>query len=117
MRNRDMPATAVASAIVGENPFGKPIYREHDGLSKREKAAIAAMQGILSHPPKVTAEQEEVISQSGMTPFHVAARMAIAHADALFDELDGEGTGEVATVDVSSSEPTAGTAPTSVKTS
>ena len=66
MRNRDRSS----SAIFGHSPQG--------GLTKREYAAIAAMQGLLARK---------------LEGFHVefTAQSAVEVADALFDELDKGG--------------------------
>lgn len=67
MRERDRPATPTADGQLG------------DGLTKREAAAIAAMQGLLA------GEREH-------TPPDETAKSAVKRADALFDELEkGDG--------------------------
>ena len=67
MRNRDMPA--------GANNADGPNY---DGLTKREAAAIAAMQGMLAHDADLGVPRLDV------------PREAVSMADSLFDELDKE---------------------------
>ena len=55
---------------------------EKGGLTKREQAAIAAMQGMV-------ASGERLIED---TSAHYVARCAVIQADALFDELEkGDG--------------------------
>jgi len=73
MKNRDMP---MSSELKYER-FGDIVHSESSGgLTKREHAAIAAMQGLLA---------------SGCADYHEAnstADAACRHASALFDELE-----------------------------
>lgn len=74
MLNRDMPAKG----------FYKPndyygCEKTFHGLTKRESAAIAAMQGFCANP------------QLHTTSFEIIASWAVKQADALFDELEKEG--------------------------
>ena len=69
MRNRDTPAN-------GEYKKVNECAIQKGGMTKREKAAIAAMQGIMA-------------SSTSMNPdgSHFA-KIAVKMADALFDELE-----------------------------
>ena len=69
MKNRDMPAV------------------EKGGLTKREQAAIAAMQGLLAGfvDPVSMGNLSE---KTGVEPEVAIAMMAQKFADALFDELE-----------------------------
>ena len=73
MRNRDMPA-----APQDENQYGGPAYI-FCGLTKRETAAIAAMQSALA-------------TLGADYSYAERAQVAAKQADALFDELEkGDG--------------------------
>ena len=67
MRNRDKPVRSYAGV--------------NDGLTKREKAAIAAMQGLLA----ASGGSEHYF---GANDTRGVSQTAIAHADALFDEME-----------------------------
>lgn len=72
-RNRDMPAY----------PKANPYVAEPGGLTKREAAAIAAMQGMMANDKSISALRD------GIEGFCQATSIAsVAHADALFDELE-----------------------------
>ena len=72
MRNRDMPA--------GVEPMDEAI-----GLTKREAAAIAALQGILADS---SFQVPDEVRQELISANEVIAGMAVRAADALFDELE-----------------------------
>ena len=76
MRNRDMPASGIPEVAV---PLSGDAFRVvmngEAGLTKREAAAIAAMQGMM--------RMETSESDPGKL-----AEFAVRQADALFDELD-----------------------------
>ena len=75
MKNRELPA----SSTIAMNG--------HRGLSKREAAAIAAMQGMLANP-----EVEKYAHAHALEgePFSMAkyASVAVRIADAMFDALE-----------------------------
>ena len=71
MRNRDMPAGAIDLPHWG---------RLHTGETKRERAARAAMQGVLSNP-----------EYNQMDDSWVAWR-SVSLADTLYDELEKGGS-------------------------
>ena len=76
MRNRDMPATAYPTSIYRDMDRPVEFVGGAEGLTKREEAAIAAMQSLrLAHPH--------------LEPSDIA-RFSIYDADALFDELEKE---------------------------
>ena len=98
MRNRDLPAVAGEVAEWGEHPLigadGKEAGHyvgsrtvQHAGLTKREAAAIAAMQGLLANPS---------IKHQARGSYKATdiAYFAVMHADALFDALEGGADGE-----------------------
>lgn len=66
MQNRDKPA---------------------NGMTKREYAAIHAMQGLLSRPD-VNAACEQTAAEEGIDPAMVLAELAAHQVDCLFDELE-----------------------------
>ena len=78
MRNRDMPATPCPADVdhVAMDGARVPL----DGLTKREAAAIAAMQGMLGNA-LVMEKIEEVSEQMALTPAATFAKMATEHAD------------------------------------
>ena len=71
MRNRDSAAY----------PKANPYVAEPGGLTKREAAAIAAMQGILACGMHTTPPED-------MSQLEAIAQESVAYADALFDELE-----------------------------
>ena len=77
MRNRDKSAHPA--------PSDAP-----DGLTKREAAAIAAMQGLMSNSDALTSLHQAADSECGEAEALVA-KEAIRQADALFDELEKGG--------------------------
>ena len=77
MRNRDAPAGAYAGQHAGD---GSDIGA--DGLTKREAAAIAAMQGI------ITASDYFILDGEKAASIRQQVRVAVRVADALFDELE-----------------------------
>ena len=76
MRNRNLSVTRFS----GSSPFNSDV---DNGLTKREAAAIAAMQGLLSNGPAYAAMRDQSDNSR-----HLLAFMAVRQADALFDELD-----------------------------
>ena len=79
MRNRDR-----SSCATGHLPQG--------GLTKREAAAIAAMQGMMAGADeKGAATMLKIAEQFCISTTQAYARSAIEMADALFHELDEEG--------------------------
>ena len=86
MRNRDMPAHSVSGA---KERIGNQSHQEagSGGLTKREAAAIAAMQGQLASGTTADiAQHVKDVSEEECT-----AHYAVAFADALFNELDKDG--------------------------
>jgi hypothetical protein len=76
-RNRHLPASS-APNIIGSGSHNTINAPAGTGLTKREAAAIAALQGLLASPnPKL--QQAEA--------FRISI-WAVAHADGLFDELE-----------------------------
>lgn len=73
IKNGDLPAAPTIYADMAANGQ-REIYCDQTGLTKREQFAMAAMQGILS------------CDNSEFT--NVAAISAVAHADALLEELE-----------------------------
>ncbi len=59
-----------------------PIVNSYNGLSKREYAAIQAMNGLLAGAPRETSWDS--------LGFSNAAKWSVQVADALFDELEKE---------------------------
>ena len=80
MKNRDMPAAPPAhrTFFSGE---------EATGLTKREAAAIAAMQGVIGNPDYMKALAKQ-FGTSGMKAPDYVALAARDLSDALFDELE-----------------------------
>ena len=77
---RDASSEDLVAVVAGERPEGMPIppMRNRDslaGLTKREAAAIAAMQGMMRME---TSESDP----------HDIANLAVRQADALFDALE-----------------------------
>jgi hypothetical protein len=72
INNADRPAMPFqeVTGMVGGVPTG---YKNHVGLTKREKFAMAAMQGILNN---------------GIYTFADCAKDAVQYADALLAELE-----------------------------
>ena len=77
MRNRDNTA---APRLPAFGPLG---------LTKRETAAIAAMQGLLSGSPEQFAALNAAADTTETTFGHTVAAVAMDLADDLFDRLDG----------------------------
>ena len=88
MRNRDMPA-APTDPQDAVDFTGKP-YAEHQGLTKRESAAIAALQGLLAGEG---ARKVSVADAMGITRSQAYVQEAVDYADALFNELEKEDKG------------------------
>ena len=93
MRNRDMPAygketlpTAIVDGHGNTIAHGKVENPDPAGLTKREAAAIAAMQGILA------ADKEFPIGTNDKNANVFVARNAASYADALFDALEKKET-------------------------
>ena len=82
MRNRDMPATPQEA-----NQFGGSVYA-WSGFTKREEAAIAAMQGLLSCSSEQFASLNTASATVGTTFGQTVAAVAINHVDDLFDALE-----------------------------
>lgn len=95
MRNADLPAYPVdqrgahdigMGQIIGlpeghpdrERTYIEAVAKAATGLTKREAAAIAAMQGMLANPDAQMVQFDE----------ERIARAAISHADALLRELE-----------------------------
>lgn len=78
MRNRDTEINPPPDSARG-------------GLTKREYAAIAAMQGILADPSNIDPRLLATADANGIKPVQVIAGMAANSADALFDELEKDG--------------------------
>ncbi len=77
MVNKRSSEPAAPSAQATESATQTQVTEQHEGLTKRETGAIAAMQGLLA---------------SGATsPASEVARDAVDHADALFAELGKDG--------------------------
>ena len=81
MTNRDMPAhPGTQRAWPKDGPIDGVLIAT-DGLTKREAAAIAAMQGLLA-------------ASGGSEHYYAAddiknvSRAAVDHADALFDDME-----------------------------
>ena len=58
------------------------------GLTKRETAAIAAMQGLLANHEASASIQGQDAIEAGIHPADNMASIAVYAADALFDELE-----------------------------
>ena len=71
-RNRDTPASP-----QDQNQYGGPAHI-FCGLTKREAAAFAAMQGMVASGERLMED----------TSAHFVAQCAVIQADALFDELE-----------------------------
>ena len=87
-KNRHLPASAIPSISMSENDFPVEITSfGYSGLTKREAAAIAAMQGMLANP-----EVEQYAHAHALEgePFSMAkyAAVAVRIADAIFDALE-----------------------------
>lgn len=80
MRNRDMPAGVAHREEQG--PDGHYYAHVDPGLTKRELAAMAAMQGLLANPALVL---EGVTVNEAVESFAITAAWA---AEALFNELE-----------------------------
>jgi hypothetical protein len=76
-RNRDLPASS-APNIIGSGSHNTINAPAGTGLTKREAAAISAMQGFLASPDPQTRQTDA---------FRISI-WAVAQADALFDELE-----------------------------
>ena len=81
MKNADMPANAQSFAMT-ENECGTPLdfmneTKKYTGLTKREMIAMHAMQGLIASNSLY----------GGKGDREALARDAIAHADALLQEL------------------------------
>ena len=89
MRNRDAPAYNATvlkrSGATSKTPESQR-YESHHGLTKREAAAIAAMQGMLALGWR-SKEQRDTARDKWVVPDDIA-QGAVAYADALFDELE-----------------------------
>ena len=86
MRNRDAPAQPTEVMV---DPGGKGRAAQFEpcaGLTKREAAAIAAMQGILSGPH--ANELNSILEKGDTARSAVVAILAVKHANALFNELE-----------------------------
>ncbi len=88
MENRDQTAQPSKVSVDRQNDRFIPWQFENDsfvspGLTKREYAAIAAMQGLVSNMPLM-----EALINSEECTGEAVSRMAVGHADALFDELE-----------------------------
>ena len=87
MTNRDMPAhPGTQRAWPKDGPIDGVLIAT-DGLTKRETAAIAAMQGLLANHEASASIQEDAI-EAGIHPADNMASIAVYAADALFDELE-----------------------------
>lgn len=74
MRNRDMPATPAGDGA--------------NGLTKREAAAIAAMQGFIAAPATRIERHMKEAAEKGLTFQAYVAQWACRYADTLFNELE-----------------------------
>ena len=87
MRNRNEPAGAYTAAIYRDQDCPVQFVGGAEGLTKREAAAIAAMQGMLANHEASASIQEDAI-EAGIHPADNMASIAVYAADALFDELE-----------------------------
>ena len=88
-KNRSLPASAIPSISMPENDFPIEITSfGYSGLTKREAAAIAAMQGILANPQTPIDLAQWPASERKA----VVAEQAVDQADALFDALEKKET-------------------------
>jgi hypothetical protein len=71
-RNKDKPITGGNFTFLSDMNS----HQTNNGLTKREYAAIAAMQGIIANTGKILTDHESV------------SILAVEYADALFEELD-----------------------------
>lgn len=85
MRNADMPATP---AVYDHSRDAKGDVEQYTGLTKRERFAMAAMQGILSNSGGVI--QSNPMSGTGFCNSNPEdlAKLSIGCADALLAELE-----------------------------
>ena len=91
MRNRDEPAAPSDRQLYFGKVDGKDVWDAPLGLTKREAATIAVMQGLLSGEDTAgAASVVENAKRFNMTPTRFFVRLAVQHADALFDELETE---------------------------
>lgn len=79
MKNSDQPAFPVTDEMIsrGYEYSGESVFT---GLTKREKIAAMAMQGILANT--------NTISNVAYTPGGEVAKVSVAYADALLAELE-----------------------------
>lgn len=75
MRNRDLPEKGFYKP---KNDYG--CEETFHGMTKRESAAIAAMQGLCASSPHLEANQIALLAEA-----------SVSIADALFDELEKKG--------------------------
>lgn len=80
MKNGDLPAMPIVM-VTEQSQYNGNTYAEvkqsYDGLTKRERFAMAAMQGILSNGVDFTLHEDKDV-----------AKAAIIHADNLLAELE-----------------------------
>ena len=89
MRNRNEPSGAYAAAIYSDQDCPVQFVGGAEGLTKREEAAIAAMQGLIMRDTAVLpGKTGEEIHAAGQMRQRLRAKVAVAEADALFDELE-----------------------------
>lgn len=85
MDNADLPAKSILKASKEQ---GDVVSHEYEGgLSKREKFAMAAMQGLLSHPNNIT-EIERTAEDNDVSKSKALSSLSIECADALLTELN-----------------------------
>ena len=92
MRDRDTPAVPCPENVQCTKLPGAKGWQVDSGLTKRQEAAIAAMQGMLSS----RAEREDILNTMAVrreqghpvTMKEVVAERSVEQADALFDELE-----------------------------
>jgi hypothetical protein len=81
--NRDEPAFP---KLIQEGHSGEYVYAFDGGMTKREYAAVQIMAGFAADPEAVFENGVGVVTVKNI------ARAALEWTDALFDELEKEGT-------------------------